>query len=372
MPAIEKTNATMERIKIQSINETVESDAADHIQALSPPDYLFLLVTSECNLHCKHCHMWMNQDSPNGLTLPEKLDVVRQFQRLNPSGGVVLCGGELMLKEEEFFSLTALCRELGLNTAAFTNGSLVEESHYHRLLLEGPDQLFFSLDSHLPVVHDYIRGTEGSCEHILKVLTDLSSLKKKAYPDSKVRIYTNCTLFERNLYGIHEFIEHVKGLGIDGVRFECLHETVDKRSKEGEDPFLRRGFFSDQNAAAMMFDEIIARYRKDDFVVVPEGDWLWMRFYVANHGTTNTYPVCAAFEKIIFIEQSGELLLCPYMHTLKQVGYLGNCRTTGLTDFWFSASAENARKYMRSCNKECGMISGFRNSELVAPLVLTK
>jgi MoaA/NifB/PqqE/SkfB family radical SAM enzyme len=367
MPAIEKIDVNMERIKIQSIDVMMENDAADHVQSLRPPDYLFLLVTSECNLHCKHCHMWMNEDAPNGLSLPEKLDLVRQFQRLNPSGGVVLCGGEFMLKEQDFFSLTALCRELGLNTAAFTNGSLVEEAHYERLLLEGPDQLFFSLDSHLAAVHDYIRGTEGSCEHILKVLGDLSSLRRERYPEAKVRIYTNTTLFERNLHDIHAFIEHARGLGIDGVRFECLHETVDKRSKVGEDPFFRRGFFSDQNAAVRMFDEIIDRYKNDDFVVVPESDWAWMRFYVANHGTENTYPVCAAFEKIIFVEQSGELLLCPYMHTLKEVRYLGNARNLRLSDFWFSASAEKTRKYMRSCDKECGMISGFRNSALAVP-----
>src|SRR5690606_30045499 len=114
------------------------------------------------------------KEKPNFLTTEEKVSTIKEFKELNPFGTVIISGGETMLKIDEFFTLTELCRSLKLNSMAVTNASLINEENYERLLLNGPNLLIISLDSHLEVVHDYIRGVKGSFNHVTKVLKDLS------------------------------------------------------------------------------------------------------------------------------------------------------------------------------------------------------
>ncbi|WP_231880535.1 radical SAM protein, partial [Alcanivorax sp. HI0083] len=101
-------------------------------------------------------------DSPHSLTLAEKIKVVEGFAKLNPHGNVVLSGGEVMLKIEDFFALTKSAKSLGLNVIAVSNSSLIAPSLYKRFVVEGPDILYISLDSHVDTIHDYIRGTPGA------------------------------------------------------------------------------------------------------------------------------------------------------------------------------------------------------------------
>ncbi len=323
-----------------------------------PPKYLFIETTTECNLRCKQCHMWMSKENPESLTTDEKMKLINQFHKLNPNGVVVLTGGETMLKTEEFFSLTKLCRQLNLTSAANTNATLINESNYERTLNEGPKYLVISLDSHVESIHDYIRGVKGSYRHTIKVLRELAELKRNKFPDLDTRVVTNSILFDNNISLWSDYIKFAKTeLNIDGVMFQILSRTFWNRANG--DPFFEKHFFQDKQEAKNVIDKIIGEFENDEFVLTKRNDLEWMKLYVENPDFIGE-QVCGSHERNIMIDQYGDVQLCFSMRRLMNGNPLGNVRQTTLSELWTSNLADEARGIMSNCRQNCGMLNCHR------------
>lgn len=322
------------------------------------PKYLFIELTTECNLKCKQCHMWMSQENNTSLKTEDKLEIIKEFHNLNPDGVVVLTGGETMLKIDEFFSITNLCRRLNLTSAANTNATLINNSNYERLLTEGPKYLVISLDSHLQKIHDYIRGVKGTFKHTIEVLMRLSEIKREQFPDVDTRIITNSIIFEDNIALLPDYIRFAKNtLKIDGVMFQILSRTFWNRGKT--DSFFKNNFFKDKTKAKGLIDDLISRSINDGFVLTKTQDFDWMKLYIDNPDFISE-PVCGSHERNIMIDQNGDVQLCFGMRGLMNGNPLGNTRKTKLKDLWTSRYADTARDIMSNCRKNCGMLNCHR------------
>ncbi|PHR67170.1 MULTISPECIES: radical SAM protein [unclassified Alcanivorax] len=323
------------------------------------PTNLFFLITSECNLSCKHCHMWLNKDSPHSLTLAEKIKVVEGFAKLNPHGNVVLSGGEVMLKIEDFFALTKSAKSLGLNVIAVSNSSLIAPSLYKRFVVEGPDILYISLDSHVDTIHDYIRGTPGAWNKVVRVIKGLVE-KKKESGSSNFKIFTSTVLFEENIYTLENMLAFIKSLGVDGASVQVLSRTVMNKSPSGADPFFDKSFFKDRELASRVLDEVISGFSDDGFLV-NLGEYEWMKEYILKGPDYETSDqVCGSAEKNIFVDHDGRYSLCANMDAVEGVGKIGTVRDISVERFWFSVQAERARGLMNQCRKHCGMYACHR------------
>lgn len=326
------------------------------------PKYLFIETTTECNLRCKQCHMWMSHESQSSLRTEEKLNLIRQFSLINPEGIVVLTGGETMLKTEEFFSLTSLCRELRLSSAANTNASLIHDGNLLRVLNDGPKYLVVSLDSHREEIHDYIRGVKGSYRHTVNVLRELVKNRALYCPDINTRIVTNTILFDRNIDEWPAYIKFAKEeLGIDGAMFQMLSRTFWNQAKG--DPFFDKSFFHDRETAVAMVDQIIAEYGDDEFLLTKKNDLEWMKLYIRNPDFIGE-QVCGSHERNIMVDQYGDVQLCFSMRGLMDGNPLGNVRTETLEELWSSPMATSAREIMSGCRKNCGMLNCHRKEVL--------
>jgi|WetSurMetagenome_2_1015567.scaffolds.fasta_scaffold13407_3 MoaA/NifB/PqqE/SkfB family radical SAM enzyme len=134
---------------------------------MNPPRFLFLHAASECNLRCLHCHFWTSstRHDPRRLSVETISEIVGEFASLNPAGKVVICGGEPMLEYDRFVGFCQAARSRGLRVLCATNGYGVRTHEQAAdLLARGPHEVTVSLDSHLPEVHDTIRGRVGSYE----------------------------------------------------------------------------------------------------------------------------------------------------------------------------------------------------------------
>jgi MoaA/NifB/PqqE/SkfB family radical SAM enzyme len=323
------------------------------------PTNLFFLITSECNLNCKHCHMWLNEDSHHSLTLSEKINVIESFARLNPYGNIILSGGEIMLKEDEFFSLTKSAKKLGLNVIAVSNASLIDPPFYRRMVLEGPDILYISLDSHVDVIHDYIRGTLGAWEKVTEVIKELVKVKRETGL-ANFKIYTSTVLFDKNIYTLKDMLAYIKSLGVDGASVQVLSKTVMNKSPSGADHFFDKSFFKDRGLASRVLDEVISEFSGDGFLV-NLGEYEWMKEYILKGPDYETSgQVCGSAEKNIFVDHDGRYSLCANMDEVEGVGKLGTARDINVEQFWFSLLAQRARGLMSQCRKHCGMYACHR------------
>jgi MoaA/NifB/PqqE/SkfB family radical SAM enzyme len=317
--------------------------------------------------------MWMNNDSDRSLSLSEKKNVIRQFSDLNRNGRVVFCGGELMLKKEEFFELTLLCNKLDLLNLAVTNGALIDAPDCERILSVEPDILVFSLDSHKPEIHDWIRGQKGAFDRAVGSIKLLVNLRKEVY-GKKTRIYLSQVLMEKNIKDMDVFIDFSRNLGVDGVRFQGLLPTFSNYNKQGKDSFFKSNFFNDEELAIRNIKNVKERYVSSDFVLNNRSDFEWMEDSVLLNGKDTSSPQCGAFYKNIYIDQEGNYSLCPNAHlftskfhypgkieySADKVKNLGNFREMSLEEFWYGDMARDARCIMGSCKKICGITPELR------------
>lgn len=322
------------------------------------PRYLFIETTTECNLRCRQCHMWMSREPEGTLTTPEKEGLVRQFHQMNPDGVVVLTGGETMRKEVEFFALTELCRALGLSCAANTNASHIHPGNYEAVLQRGPKYLVVSLDSHIPAIHDYIRGKKGSWNHVTETLKALVAFREQYCPDVNTRIITNTILLDDNMLHWPGYIRFAREeLGIDGVMFQPLSRTFWNQSKG--DPFFDKHFFKNKSEAIAVIDDVIRLNGLDGFVLTSANDLEWMKMYVQQPDFIGE-QVCGSHERNMMVDQAGDVQLCFSMRGLMNGNPLGNTRKFSLRELWNSVMADEARGIMAACRKNCGMLNCHR------------
>ena len=99
------------------------------VATISPPRYLILEITTECNFKCKQCHQWMTKETTDALPTSEKLRAVKEIAALNPTAKVILTGGETMLKYDEFFAICEQAKKLDLQVISkIDDSSAIEEN----------------------------------------------------------------------------------------------------------------------------------------------------------------------------------------------------------------------------------------------------
>jgi radical SAM protein with 4Fe4S-binding SPASM domain len=330
---------------------------SESVSTLGAPKTLFVEITTECNLRCRQCHMWLSQEASDTLNTVEKLGLVKQFAQMAPAGGVVLTGGEPFTKPEEVFALSGLCRALDLLSVVNTNGTTIPEGQIPRLLSEGPRHLVISLDSHRAALHDHVRGVTGSFDTTMRFVDGVLDGRRRVATD--IRVYLSGIIFDRNIAECTSYIEFARELGVDGVTFQMLDRTFHLQGKV--DKFFRRHWFSDPEAAKAAIDEIASRYEADPFLLLDQNDLRSMKAYI-DHPLSLPDAVCGAHERNLVVDMHGNVQLCSYMTTLSGGRSLGNVREMPLLDIWNSEFADRMRPLMAACRRSCGMLNCNRKA----------
>jgi radical SAM protein with 4Fe4S-binding SPASM domain len=326
----------------------------------APPRTLFIEVTTECNLRCRQCHMWRSQEPPTALSTEEKTALLPPFATWSPGATVVLTGGEPLLKRDEFFSLTRTCRQRGLLAAANTNATLVDEGIVDRLLTEGPRYLLVSLDSHRPVVHDWIRGVPGTYDRAVSMIRRLLTRRREAFQDSDLRLLTNTIIFDGNVGELEAYVEFARELGVDGVTFQMLSRTFMRASRR--DTFFERHFPTDVARVDAAIDRLLEMKDSGAPVATAENDLRWMKLYARDPDFIGE-QVCGSAERNMMVDQHGNVQLCFFMRDLLDGREIGNVRQSGLRELWESDLAARARGVMAGCRRNCGMLNCHRKQE---------
>lgn len=321
------------------------------------PRTIFIEISTECNSHCKYCHMWMTIEKEGVLTTKEKIRIIENFQKLNPKGEVVLTGGETMIKYNEFFALTKKCLDLDLTCAANTNASFINNTNYEKVLKEGPKYLVISLDSHLENIHEYTRGIKGSYKHTLTVLKNLVKLKKQKKYNTE--IITNSVIFDENIEYLEEFVKFAENIGIDGVLFQMLSRTFYKKNKE--DIFFNNHQFKNKIKAIKSMQGIIDVIQAHPIIRTSRQDFEWMKLYINNSNFIGE-QICESYKNNLIIDSYGEIKLCFDMKKINDgKPSIGNIRDyKNIEEIWTSREADSIRKIMENCRLNCGLLNCHR------------
>lgn len=323
----------------------------------SPPTFLFVETTTECNLRCRQCHMWLTEEPDGALSTLEKVELVHELAAWSPGATVVLTGGETMQKTEEFFAVSAACRAGGLSAAANTNGTFIHEELFDRLLTTGPQYLVISVDSHRAEVHDWVRGRAGTHDQVVNAITGLLTRRRERFPNSDVQVMTNTILFDDNTAEIEALISRLCELGVDGIMFQALSRTFLNRGKR--DKFFEAHFPEDLRAFDRAIEAILNLQRGGAPVVTSANDLGWMKLYVRDPDFIGE-QVCGSADRNMMVDQMGDVQLCFSMRGLMEGKPLGNVRLSTLREMWEGEMAARARGVMSNCRQNCGMLNCHR------------
>jgi MoaA/NifB/PqqE/SkfB family radical SAM enzyme len=202
-----------------------------------PPRFLFVEINKRCNLRCGHCDFWMRDDDDraNYLSGPRKREVLREFHEMNPSGSVVICGGEPMLDLEDYFGVSTECRALGLRAISVVNGTRIRsDSMADRMIREGPHEISISLNACDEALHDETRGVKGAFKKAVRALRLLVAARKRN-PSSRTRIYVMGLIFDRNYRELDRFYDFVlNDIGADKLKLNFLQPTFGQMGEESQ------------------------------------------------------------------------------------------------------------------------------------------
>ncbi len=164
------------------------------------PVLAHLSVTDRCNMRCKYCSVRdiHSKICQNNLSTEQWKKIIKSLADFGVFQ-IGFTGGEPTLRED----LVELAKCVVDNGCVFnltTNGWLLDETLVEELVRVGMKQCQVSLDSHLPFVHDKLRG-EGSYARVLRAI---EILKNKG-----VVVGIDCVVSNNNLDTILDFIRWV-------------------------------------------------------------------------------------------------------------------------------------------------------------------
>ena len=329
-----------------------------------PPKFLFLDTNLQCNLKCKHCMYWTRPEIalPTHITIERRAEIIDEFSQLNPSGTVVICGGESMMNPDRYYAISRQCRQLGLKCFSVVNGTMITTPEdAEKMILEGASEVTISLNSHIKSVHDYTRGMDGSFEfatNAIKLLLEARDKLGKTTP-----IYAMAVICELNYKELDGFYDYVLNeLKADKLKLNFLQPTFGTLdSMKLNDKFYRNNIITDYDELVRVIKYCDEKYNLNlnpDYIDVVK---LYHRSVNTNGdaalgwgGKGTEKPICNSYERNIMVDMNGMARLC------FSTGFPGTQLTKfgDLDQFWYGT--DPLRKRMSTCTQYCGISHSVR------------
>ena len=181
-------------------------------ECLSAPLEVFIAITNQCNLACKHCNVYPTRNSTIDLTTDEWIRFIGRLAELKVFT-LWISGGEPFMRDDIFkifYEIEQRHFKYGLNT----NAILIDEVTSRRISeLKKLNSIVVSLDGSTPEIHDKLRG-KGSFDRTIQGIKNLLKYNRN------VSTYTTVTRY--NYRDSENIIILGKSLGLEAVKFNEL------------------------------------------------------------------------------------------------------------------------------------------------------
>ncbi|MBI4846190.1 MAG: radical SAM protein [Candidatus Omnitrophica bacterium] len=316
------------------------------------PTYCCIALLESCFMKCKMCYKWKDDVSCRSPKEPslnqwqqfirDLGDLCRQRPQLN------FAGGEPLAKEETL-PLIAYAAKLGFDTLLASNAYLINEEKAKAIADSGLSCISISLDSVNSYTHDFLRGTTGSFDRVIKAIELLSRFSKK------IRINLCTVISAVNLGGLTELVEWAaKDERIEGIGFQAITQPFSTPEDENWHKNPQFSFLwpdditlvDDAMAALIMLKE---KFPKNQHLQIynPVSQFKMYARYFKNPRQFIKKQQCHLDECAVNITPEGDIHICFYKSAL------GNIKESRIPDFWFSDKAQAVRQEIKNCRRNC-------------------
>lgn len=184
-----------------------------HYRLTPRPRHVHFEITYRCSCRCVFCSRWSvgPQKVADELTTKEILQFLEDAVRLGVVG-ISFSGGEPFIRED-ILEIASYCKRLGLFVHVSSNGTLISQENcnqINRLF----DSILISVDSHIPDIHDNLRGVSGAYAKAMRALKLLDKSK------TMVQMVVNAM----NIDDLYEYVAQMAQV-TDRIRLQPLHRN---------------------------------------------------------------------------------------------------------------------------------------------------
>lgn len=340
--------------------EIIESSIPDNCVHAFPYS-IFLKISSQCNLRCKHCFYYDCQEifSPDDDFSPSELLQLAHFfvDELNVVH-FVITGGEPFLRKD-IFSLLEYLKSKNVSIDLQTNATLITQDMAIKLgdlLNPKSDTIQVSLDGAQKSTHDKIRG-QGNFKKAINAIKFLTN--------ENINVILSYTVMSNNIDDVPKLYEFCKELGIKQIRINKFKSCSD--SQDYLIPDLTKMFIQ----CSKLIDEIgddkfvnlLLNFKVYDFLNYDVGKKI-LNKYLKEKNTSIPQNLMCHNQGSINVCADGKVYLCS--NTENDELCLGNLRKQSFFEVWNNrhknvffqqrplekAICKNC-KYIKFCNSGC-------------------
>ncbi|MFA5394162.1 MAG: radical SAM protein [Candidatus Ratteibacteria bacterium] len=289
-----------------------------------------IIVTYRCNARCRMCHTWQFPTRPEEEFAPRLLEKIPALSFCN------ITGGEPFIRED-IGEIVAILKKRTKRIVISTNGYLTER--IINLAKEHKDIGFrISLEG-LPAVNDELRGLKDGFNHGLKTLLELQRMGRRD-------IGVGITVSDQNFGDLPELYQLTRKMRVEFATAAVhnsyyFHKDDNRIKKRGE---AIKSF-------AELTRELLGSSKPKD----------WFRAYF-NYGLINYIRggrrllPCGAGTSTFFLDPWGEIRPCNGMRSDSRDNSFGNLHEKSFAEIWYGDKAQEIRRRVKVCNRQCWMI----------------
>jgi len=321
---------------------------------MTKPSQCDLIVTQNCFLRCKMCHIWKYKSDDEIISFEKYtkfFSALKEFTGKNMQ--IQFVGGEPLLKNG-ILDLISCASGQGFSTTMTTNGCLIDRKMSEGLTASGLDTIGFSLESLNEETHDFLRGMPGTFK---KVMNAINYFQGSSIPE---KIFISTIISGANLQDIIAMAEWVnKNPRLSFVYFQSIMQPFampedDAWQEQGEARFL----WPDTPAVHEVLDRLSSLQKQGYKIANPPGQFGAFKNYFNNPRQFIKKIKCNLGHSAFSVLPDGDVFLCFSMPPI------GNILTDKIDAIWFSEKARKVREQIASCQKNCKlMINCFFEDE---------
>lgn len=288
-----------------------------------------LIVTYRCNAKCYMCNTWQHPSNKNDEYSPALVDKL-------PSGldFINITGGEPFLRadiEEIVGKALVKTKRLVISSNGYFTDRIIKlfEKFGNRVGIR------ISMEG-LPAANDELRGIKNGFDHGMRTLTTLHGMGMKD-------IGFGMTVSDRNADDMIELYRLANAMGLEFAT-ATTHNSFYFHKEDNR--------YVDPEKVAKTFENIAAELLKTN---KPKN---WFRAYfnmgLANKARGNKRPLpCEVGTDMFFVDPFGNVMPC---NGSDEPMIMGNLHNQPFEEIWHSPRAEEIRKQVANCPKQCWMI----------------
>lgn len=162
-----------------------------------------LEVTARCNAVCGFCPRDAMPDTRTHISLETVRSLANNLKD-GPQKQVVLCGIGESLLHPEIDQVISLLTKAGAYVAMTSNGALMTEKTFRKLVAAGLKSVNFSINAATAATHQAVMGMKNY-EKVVANVQRVLEIKEEIFP--QMRIHVSCVVCEQNEQEVELFVE---------------------------------------------------------------------------------------------------------------------------------------------------------------------